>query len=134
MLTVAYMALSWWERAGSHRQSSSVASRRWSPVLIYNGVMLKPTSPEAFAQAQSIIVNERIPQHCCWTSGWTTRSTSRGIGGVGAVSGAAQSVVRHHADPVRLCRGGHAVAGGLASDAIAFLAPWRLVFPVLPRA
>ncbi|MEZ4580358.1 MAG: hypothetical protein R3A10_01665 [Caldilineaceae bacterium] len=70
------------------------------------------------------------PNIRCWTSGWTTRSTSRRIGGVGAVPGAACSRLF----VIMLILFAFAVAATLlqvlASDAIAFLAPWRLVFPV----
>ena len=137
MLTVAYMALSWWEtrRLAPPIVIGGLAFLLVAPVLIYNGVMLKPTSPEAFAQAQSIIVNERIPQHSLLDV-WVDNTV---YVKVGLVALALFLVRRSRLFVIMLIPFAFAVAATLlqavlASDAIAFLAPWRLSVFLVPLA
>ncbi len=65
VLTLAYVLITWWEDRNLLRAFSIglVALIIALPVLIHSLFVLGPTTPETWAQAQSIIVRERIPHH-----------------------------------------------------------------------
>ncbi len=65
MLTAGYLWTLY--RQSRHGQSTLIGCLALVlvlPVVVYVGVMFAPTTPEEFAQAQEILVRNRIPHHC----------------------------------------------------------------------
>lgn len=65
LLTLGYMLVLWQHgRLRPALQLGSLALLLVAPVLVYTMLTFRPTTPEVFAQAQHILVHERIPHHC----------------------------------------------------------------------
>jgi len=65
LLVLGYQIVLW--RAGRRREAlllGTAALALVMPVVAYSALTFAPTSPEAFAAAQHIIAQERIPHHC----------------------------------------------------------------------
>ena len=135
VLTLAYVLITWWEDRNLLRAFSIglVALIIALPVLIHSLFVLGPTTPETWAQAQSIIVRERIPHHSL-PEIWLDRTVYVKIG----IMLLALIVVRRtRLFPILLTTLSAAILFTLLdirldSDLIGFVAPWRMSVFLVP--
>ncbi len=128
ILMIGYISLTWWEDRSLMRAGGVglLAIAIVLPVLIYNGLVLGPTTPDAWARAQAILVNDRIPHHTL-PEIWLDRTVYVKM----SIILLAMIVVRHsRLFPIMLFVALITLALSLPmlfvhSDVLAFMTPWR---------
>src|SRR5207248_3181448 len=104
-----------------------------APMLIYTASTFRPTAPDLFAQAQHILVHERIPHHCLPRL-WCDPIT---LGQIGLILAALLLLRGTILFPVLGLTFGVSAALTLLqmaadSDALALLFPWRTSAFLMP--
>ncbi len=128
ILTLGYVFLTWWEDRNLTKAGAVgfLAFAIVFPVLLYNGEVLGPTTPDAWERAQAILVNDRIPHHTL-PEIWLDRTVYVKMG---IVLLAMIVVRRSRLFPIMLFVSLVALAFSVPllfvhSDLLSFMTPWR---------
>ena len=135
LLTVVYAGHALWTTRDLRRsvQIGATALLIVLPVLLYNYLLLSPTSPEQWAAAQDVIVHFRIPHHSL-PEIWLNNSVYVKLV---LVIAASAMVWRTRLFPLLLVSlltavGLTLLQMRLNSDMLAFIAPWRMSVFLVP--
>ena len=134
-LIVAYVLLHFWQERDVAKSLGIgfLALGLVLPILLYNAILLGPTSAELWARSQEIIVNFRIPHHSI-PAVWVNDTVYVKIG---IVLVALLLTIRTRLFPILLISfvfalGLTALQMRIDNDTLAFVAPWRVSVFLVP--